>query len=97
MAPGKENFEKTGPRSASLVAVVSQMACRWEKCGAVRQKTKRGAAGERRKQKKHKEKRKGAEELIVFFAVHRVSLTLPVDPGPVHMSAHLCAYVSTIT
>lgn len=74
-----------------------QMALRWEKCGSVRQKTKEGAADERRKQKKNEENRKGAEELIVFFAVHRVSLTLPVDPGPVHMSAHLCAYVSTIT
>lgn len=93
MAPGKEHFEKTGPRSASLVADGSQMGEMWR--GS--QKTKKGAADERRKQKKNKEKRKGAEELIVFFEVHRVSLTLPVDPGPVHMSAHSCAYVSTIT
>lgn len=56
-----------------------------------------GAKEERQKQKKNTEKTKGAEELIAFFAVHRVSLTLPVDPRPVHMSAHLCAYVSAIT
>lgn len=77
------------------------MALRWRVDGRnVVQRVeneRHGAAEERRKQKNNKEKSKGGEELIVFFGVHHVSLTLPVDPGPVHMSAHLCAYVSAIT
>lgn len=50
-----------------------------------------GAAEERRMQKKNKEKRKGGEELV-FFAVHRVFLTLPVDQGPCTCQ-HTCVHM----
>ena len=47
------------------------------------------------KVKENREERR--RRINSIFSVHHVSLTLPVDPGPAHMSAHQCAYVSTIT
>ena len=50
---------------------------------------------ERNPEENRKEKRKRGEELILFLSAHHVSLTLPVDPGPAHMSAHqlrICFY-----
>lgn len=85
-------------------AGISEFGCRWLSDGVKMGEMWRGTSKNKKTQqrrgesrRKNKEKRKGAEELIELFAVHRVSLTLPVDPGPVHMSAHLRAYVSTIT
>lgn len=60
-------------------------------------KMKKNSTAERKLKQGRKEKRERSGRINSIFAVHRVSLTLPVDPGPVHMSAHLCAYVSTIT
>lgn len=47
--------------------------------------------------KKTGRKRERRRRINSILSVHHVSLTLPVDPGPAHMSAHQCAYVSTIT
>lgn len=49
------------------------------------------------KQNRKGKKRKKNGRINSIFSVHHVSLILPVDPGPVHMSARLHAYVSTIT
>lgn len=52
------------------------------------------AVGKLKENGRKKERRRGINSI---FSVHHVSLTLPVDPGPAHMSAQQCAYVSTIT
>lgn len=41
------------------------------------------------KQNRKKEKRKRKGRINSIFSAHHVFLILPVDPGPVHMSAHL--------
>lgn len=47
-----------------------------------------------RKLKKNQQNKKGKERINGLFSVHHVSLTLPVDPRPAHMSApvHICFY-----
>lgn len=58
MAPGKENFEKTGPRSASLVADGSQMGEMWSGTSKNKKKGQQTRGESRRKQGKEERSRR---------------------------------------